>query len=134
MSEPKHNQRAIDVKVRVEELKTLVRTLQDQLPQAKADANLGKRGGWPEYSSLKRRWTTAVNDLGKAKADLVKLSGTTGGDPRWELCQRAWRVLNRLDEAGIDIGDDGHQLLDDIEFHVPASKLDPAGVAGLEAP
>ena len=57
------------------------------------------------------------------KLELTKLCGTTGSDPRWDLVRRAYAVLTRLDDAGVDIGEHGAKLLDDIEFHVPQSKL-----------
>jgi hypothetical protein len=118
--------RVTEVKARVEALKTRVRTLQAQLPEAKIAAEGAyprNESRWAYYRRLKKDWLTATNELSVAKVELTKLCGTTGGDPKWDLIREAWHVLVGLDEAGVDIGDRGHALIDEIEFHVPANKL-----------
>lgn len=115
--------RAKDVKRRVEALKVDVLRLQSELPELRMRAEGRLPGGWTAYNEKKKAWTAAMTQLCEAKAELRELSGTTGGDPKWDLIRVAYRVLTRLDEAGIDIGTEGAQLLADIEFHVPTSKL-----------
>ena len=115
-----------EAKLRVENAKSLVRSLQLEMPQLKADALQNSRGGWVLYNRKKKEFTGALAELGAAKADLTKLSGTGGGDPRWNLLRKAWLLLNRMQESGVDIGDEGQELIDDIEFHVPAAKLQAA--------
>ena len=120
------DQRIIDTKARVEALKCTVRDLQSALTDAKALAEgqwPRRPGTWQTYQRLKKEWQRAVNDLSAAKVELTKLSGTTGSDPRWQLLREAWHVLSAIEESGVDIGERGHALLDDIEFHVPHSKL-----------
>lgn len=121
--------RVADAKVRVEELRRHVRTLQDELanlpkPPAKGFERSMSDAFWEKRKTLRGAWIKACNELGEAKAELAKLSGTNGSDPKWALIAGAWRVLNRLDEAGVDIGEDGRALLDSIAFHVPLSKLE----------
>ncbi len=113
-------------KARVEDLKNQVRQLQGKIAEAGALA----KGTWPrrrslfdEYDRLKKQLPPLVAKLGEAKRELSELSGTDGGDPKWKLAVRAWRVLNELEEAGVEIGEKGRALLDDIEFHVPLAKL-----------
>lgn len=122
--------RVPEVKARVESLKARVRTLQAALGEARALAE----GQWPRqprtwqaYQQAKRDYASALNDLSAAKVELTTLSGVTGSDPRWRLLCEAWYVLSTLDEAGVDIGERGHALIDDIEFHVPHSKLHETG-------
>ena len=124
MADP--GKRVGEVKARVEALKTKVEEAQARVAEASALA----RGSYPRRDSLwrdferrKREWTAVVTELRKAKAELASLSGTNGSDPKWKLICEAWHVLSALDEAGVDIGERGHALIDDIEFHVPHSKL-----------
>ena len=116
------NERLLAVKTKMEALKVRVRELQAELPQYKADAEMGRRGGWTKYREMKQRWQAAVDQLGQLKLELIALSGT-GSDPKWGLIAEAWRILDALEESGVDIGERGRKLLDDIEFHVPMSKL-----------
>ncbi len=116
----------IAAKARVEALKRKVAEHQAKVAAAGAAA----KGAWPrrrslfdEYDRLKSLTPKVHAELAQAKLELTELSGTDGGDPKWKLLVRAWRVLNELEEAGIEIGEKGRALLDDIEFHVPHSKL-----------
>ena len=120
------SQRAKEAKLHVEMLKAKVARLQTQTAEHGAAA----KGSFPRRPSLFAAWEAskkelhaAVADLQAAKATLVRLSGTTGSDPKWVLLREAWHVLTALDEAGIDIGERGHALIDEIEFHVPLAKL-----------
>ena len=118
--------RVIETKTRVEAIKVRVRALQVSLADAKALAEgqwPRQAGTWGAYQRKKREWQEAVNELGAAKLELTKLSGTSGGDPRWALLRKAWRVLNELEERGVVLGDRGEALMEDIEFHVPLAKL-----------
>lgn len=124
--------RLIAAKTHVEAMKTRVRELQAALSEAKQLAE----GQWPRqpatwraYQSKKKEWQAALNDLSDAKLELVRLSGTSGGDPRWILIREAWHVLNELDERGVVLGERGEALMDEIEFHVPHSKLHADGGA-----
>lgn len=111
---------------RVDKAKARIRDIQSQLPQAKADAQTGMRGGWQAYTNLKKNLVDALAVLAEAKTELVRLCGTTGTDPKWELLAKAWVVLTRLDEGDADIGQLGRDVVADIEFHVSASKLQKA--------
>lgn len=120
------NERVLEVKGRVEALKVLVRQLQSELADAKplTEGQWPRQAGtWQRYQRLKTEWRTAVDRLGAAKLELSKLSGTSGGDPRWALLREAWRVLNELEERGVELGERAEALMNDIEFHVPLSKL-----------
>jgi hypothetical protein len=115
--------RTAELKAAVDKCKAEVRDAQEALEGLKGRAHAGARGGWAEFERAKRRWKNALRALSEAKVALIRVTGTTGSDPRWLLIRDAWRVLNRLQESGIAIGGDGEKLLDEIEFHVPASKL-----------
>lgn len=121
-----HNERVKEVKIKVDGLKASVVALQAQVAEA---GNLAKgtvpsrRAYWDAYSERKKALASAQEKLREAKAELTRLAGTTGSDPRWTLLREAWHVLSALDEAGVDIGERGHALIDDIEFHVPHAKL-----------
>lgn len=108
---------------RVDKLKARIRDIQAQMPQAKADAVTGMRHGWQGLDNLKKRLRQTLDEYAGAKADLIRLCGTTGADPKWELLSKTWVVLSRLEESGVDIGEMGRDIVTDIEFHVPASKL-----------
>lgn len=119
------DQRTLEVKRTVDERKEVVRTIQAQLEEHNAFYSTSPQY-WRKKSELKKRFNEAVSHLNVAKNELRALSGTGGGDPKWELIREAYRVLIRLEEAGIDIGERGSALLDSITFHVPASKLEEA--------
>lgn len=117
---------AAEQKLLVEALKSKVMRLQAETAERGAAA----KGSFPRRSSLFTAWEVkkkehqaAIEELRAAKAVLVRLSGTDGSDPKWALAREAWHVLNELDERGVDIGERGQALLDEIEFHVPLSML-----------
>ena len=118
--------RIFEVKSRVEALKTKVRTLLEQV----SDAKVVLESKWPRskhdfqtHARAKAALRVAQNELANAKLELTKLSGTTGGDPRWKLLRETWHVLNELEERGVELGDRAEALLEEIEFHVPAAAL-----------
>jgi hypothetical protein len=116
--------RVAELKAIVDERKHAVREAQDALTAVRgsSDPN-GRTTYWPRFHAAKRHWNDCVRRLQEAKTDLVRVTGTTGSDPRWELIRDAWRLLQRLEDSGVDLGEDGRKLLDEIEFHVPSSKL-----------
>ncbi len=123
---PSDGARALEVKTRVEALKERVRTLQGDLPAAKMQAESSyprRQSSWDAYHAMRKSWSEAVRDLGAAKLELTRLSGTTGTDPRWKLVYEAYHLLSTLDEGGVDIGKRGEDLLEAIEFHCPTAKL-----------
>lgn len=118
-----HNERVKEVKIKVDGLKASVTAIMAQVAEAR-DRTIPRRESlWLAYDERKKALASVQEKLREAKAELVRLSGTTGSDPRWTLLREAWHVLSALDEAGVDIGDRGHALIDDIEFHVPHAKL-----------
>lgn len=117
---------AQEAKLLVETLRGKVARLQAEVGEKGADA----RGSFPRrpekfraYENAKKDWQAAITELKAAKLKLARLEGSTGGDPKWALLREAWHVLNEIDERGVDIGERGHALLEEIEFHVPAAKL-----------
>jgi hypothetical protein len=116
--------RVAELKARVDELKAAVRDAQNELTLIKGSAEPdGGKHYWQRLHAAKKSWNDCVRRLQEAKTDLVRVTGTTGSDPRWSLISDAWRLLQRLEDSGVDIGEDGRKLLDEIEFHIPASKL-----------
>lgn len=127
-------ERVFEVKTRVEGLKTRVRNLQLSLQQAKETAEgqwPRQAGTWKTYQDTKKDHARAVTELSAAKLELTRLSGTTGHDPRWRLLREAWHVLNDLEEQGVKLSERAEALIDDIEFHVPHSKLHDEAEAGI---
>jgi hypothetical protein len=116
-------ERVQELKARVEEMKAAVRDAQSSVTVAKGQSMPGDKGYWKRVNDAKLHWNKCLKQLADAKADLVKVTGTTGSDPRWGLISSAWRLLQRLEDSGVDLGDDGRKLLDDIEFHIPMAKL-----------
>ncbi len=118
--------RVAELKARVDEAKAAVRDAQDKLTaiRGSVDPNgSGKNNYWPRFHAAKKHWNDCVKRLQEAKTDLIRVTGTTGSDPRWALIADAWRLLQRLEDSGVDLGEDGRALLDAIEFHIPTSKL-----------
>jgi len=115
--------RVAELKAKVDELKAAVRNAQDELTRIRGSAQPRGSGYWDRVAAAKKHWNECVRKLQAAKTDLVRVTGTTGSDPRWTLIRDAWRLLQRLEDQGIDLGEDGRKLLDDIEFHVPTAKL-----------
>ena len=118
--------RVVELKARVDGLKAEVRAAQDALTLIRGQGEPGVRN-WGRLHAAKRHWNECIKRLQQAKTDLVRVSGTTGSDPRWVLISGAWRLLQRLEDSGVDLGEDGRKLLDDIEFHIPQSKLTGGG-------
>jgi hypothetical protein len=116
-------ERVAELKAELDRCKAEVRAAQEALSGLRGRAEAGGRGGWPEYRAARKRWEDALRARSEAQLALVRVTGTTGSDPRWTLIRDAWRILNRLQDAGVDIGEDGEKLMNDIEFQVPASKL-----------
>lgn len=120
--------RMVEVKERVEELKGKVVALQSSLGDKNMVDDRGRRlsaGEWNRQRQLlKVQLANATEELREAKSELRKLSGTTGSNPLWEVVRKAYRVLLRLEEAGVEIGEDGREAMETIEFHVPFSKLE----------
>ena len=114
--------RILEVKTKVEDLKARVRDLQADLPSYRQRADRGERGAADKYREMKRRLAMATDELKLAKTELVALSGNPS-DPKWSLIVEAWRVLEAVAASGVDIGERGQKLLEDIEFHVPPEKL-----------
>lgn len=106
----------------VERCKKVVRDLNLEMQLAKGRSTTT----WRQMAARKEDFNRACSALKDAKIKLVKLSGTTGHDQRWILVTRSYAVLCKLDEAGVDIGEIGRKLIEDIEFHVPLSKLEAA--------
>lgn len=128
------NERIVEVKARIDALKDECLKVQASLPLARGAAQQLHADGWSSrraFVAAKDRLRKLQLDLRAAKLELTKLSGTTGTDPRWALLAKAYHVLQRLEEGGVDLGDDGRALCDDIEFHVPAHRL-LAAVGGGE--
>jgi hypothetical protein len=125
MTEVNSHTRIAELKERIAELQLKVREAQDKLTLIRGRSDPTETQAKFQYriADAKKWLNEAVLNLQKAKADLIKLSGVTGGDPRWDLIRDAWRYLQKLEDRGIDLGQDGAQLLNDIEFHIPASKL-----------
>jgi len=121
--------RILDVKARIEELKGLVLDVQNQLSDRNMVDGRGKRMAFLDWNArkqdLKKKHAELLDRLRAEKHELRKLSGT-GEDPKWELIKKAYVILSQLDEQGVDIGERGHALIDDIEFHVPFAKLQEA--------
>jgi hypothetical protein len=120
------DERQKEAKIRVEGLRASVAAAMAQVAEARdrAKGTFPRRDSlYQAYSDRKKALASVQAQLREAKDELVKLSGTQGGDPKWDLIREAWHVLSALDEAGIDIGERGHALIDDIEFHVPHSRL-----------
>lgn len=121
--EPRDQDRVAELKLVVDEWKAKVRDAQDALTLIKGQSRPGDNDYWSRFHKAKAHWNECVKQLQRAKTDLHRVSGTTGSDPRWGLIRDAWRFLQRLEDAGVDLGADGRKLLDDIEFHIPTSKL-----------
>lgn len=130
MGEPAQKQEpAQEAKVLVEVLKGKVARLQAEVGEKGALA----KGSFPRsrdkfaaWERAKKDWQAAMAELRAAKETLAKLSTSSslnGSDPKWDLIREAWHVLNELEERGVDIGDRAEALIEDIEFHVPAWKL-----------
>jgi len=115
--------RVAELRDEVERRKAAVREAQDELTRVRGQAHPSGKLYWDNFHAAKRRWADSVQKLQAAKNDLIRVCGTTGSDPRWDLIRDAWRLLQRLEDSGVDLGDDGRKLLDDIEFHVPTSRL-----------
>jgi hypothetical protein len=116
--------RVAELKARVDDLKAKCREAQDTLTLIKGTADpSGRNNYWKRFHAAKKHWNDCVRQLQEAKTDLVRATGTTGSDPRWHLIAEAWRLLQRLEDHGVDLGEDGRKLLDEIEFHIPTSKL-----------
>ena len=127
------DERIGEVKRLVEQYKCAVRDTNEEMHQHRLKQGVMPVGRWHELRNrISNRLRMQQKLLGEAKAELSKLSGTTGGDPKWAMLVTAYRVLHRLDEAGTDIGKDGQKLLDDLEFHVPLAKLAEAIEQGAE--
>lgn len=121
-----HNERVKETKIRVDALKAEVTALMARVAEARdlARGTVPRRQSlWSAYEQSKRALASSQEKLREANSELVRLAGTTGSDPRWTLLREAWHVLSRLDEDGVDIGERGHALIDEIEFHVPHAKL-----------
>lgn len=123
----------MEAKALVESLKIRVDEMNRAFPQLKADAQTGMRGGWRALDAHRKEHRQVLAQLRTAKIDLAKLSGTTGTDPKWQLIARGWSVLIGLENAGVDIGERGRALVEDIEFHVPNAKLEEQAAADAEA-
>lgn len=116
-----------------QEQKLLVETLKSKVTRLQAEAGekgAAAKGSFPRSPEKFRQWEKAKTqlkaaqlELGNVKQKLARLCGTTGTDPKWLLLREAWHVLNEIEERGVDIGERAHALLDEIEFHVPAAKL-----------
>ena len=122
------SERVAELKIVLEERRANVAKAQDYLAQLKAHGSPRERvdapnGYWSRVRAAKRHLSECLERLRAARADIVRVSGTTGSDPRWTLIRDAWRLLQRLEDDGVDLGEDGQKLLDEIEFHVPASRL-----------
>lgn len=116
--------RVAELKSRVDQCKADVREAQDALTLIKGSADpSGKNNYWARFHTAKKKWNDCIRKLQEAKTDLVRVTGTTGSDPRWELIRDAWRLLQGLEDSGVNLGEDGRKLLDEIEFHIPTSKL-----------
>jgi hypothetical protein len=116
-------ERIQELKAQVEDLKAAVRDAQSKVTVAKGQSIPGDKGYWRRVNDAKDVHNKCLKRLADAKADLAKVAGTTGSDPRWALISGAWRLLQRLEDGGVDLGEDGRKLLDDIEFHIPMAKL-----------
>ncbi len=121
-------ERVMEVKHRVEALKSTVARLGTAMAVlGKCPTDTRSQSSWDtwrkERNRTKQELTKASENLRTAKTDLRRLSGTTGSDPKWGLIAEAYFVLEDLEEAGVDIGEKGHKLMDEIEFHVSPSRL-----------
>lgn len=123
-------ERVLQVKEEIERLKGQVLELQNLLSDKNMVDVTGRRLPFHEWNrrrqEFKTKYSSLLEHLRERKQELRKLSGTGGTDPKWELVKRAYALISALDEKNIDIGDKGRELLDEIEFHVPMSKLEEA--------
>lgn len=123
-------ERVLQVKEEIERLKGQVLEFQNHLSDKNMVDVTGRRLPFAEWNrrrqDFKVKYAETLELLRTRKQELRKLSGTSGTDPKWELIKRAYVLISNLDESNVDIGDKGRALLDEIEFHVPMSKLEEA--------
>lgn len=121
--------RMLEVRELLDEAKSNLRRIQQQQANPNLCDRHGRRLTWHEAAirknDLRIEFEKAVDVANLLKAELRKLSEATGGDPRWKLIRDAYRAITRLDEAGVEIGEDGRAFLDSAEFHCPMAQLMP---------
>lgn len=105
----------------LQEAKARVREVQEELAALNGTPDV--LGFWKRKQDIKKRLAFALRCLDERKVEVRALSGGSGTDPKWVLLAKCHRVLTRLDEADVDIGEDGQDVLDQIEFHVAPALL-----------
>lgn len=124
MSEPLREDRIAEIKAEVTVRKHRVRDLHQCLTELKWRRKRMVRGQWAhEHARLKSELDQATLDLEQSRQQLVEISGTDQISPKTGLLIRAFWVLEGLDAAGVDVGRDGLELLEDITTHLPADLL-----------
>ena len=116
------DEKQLQAKTSVERRKARIAQLQAQMREMAQKVSSTPRY-WHERRMLQSQLTKEIALLSEDKIRLSTLCGTTGNSPKWLLTARAYRLLSRLEDQGVDIGEEGEQLLSDIEFHMPLAQL-----------
>ncbi len=111
---------------RANELRTRIAELNIDLEDRNMVDGRGHRltpaEAYDRKQTIKRTIVRTEGELAQVRADLRRYS-SVGRDPTRALLARAYQILDGLDEQGVDIGERGIELLEDIEAHVPPEML-----------